>query len=68
MWQHQDALYDVLFRAAAETLKTVARNNHRIKIGFTGVLHTHTRRLDYHPHIHFIVPGGGMVVDKNGAH
>jgi hypothetical protein len=68
MWQHQDVLYDVLFRAAAEMLKTVARNNHGINIGFTGVLHTHTRRLDYHPHIHFIVPGGGMVVDKNGAH
>jgi len=64
MWQHQDILYDVLFRAAAESLKTIARNNHGISIGFTGVLHTHTRRLDYHPHIHFIVPGGGIVVDK----
>lgn len=68
MWRHQDVLYDVLFRAAAETLKTVARNNHGINIGFTGVLHTHTRRLDYHPHIHFIVPGGGMVADQNGVH
>lgn len=68
LWRHQDVLYDVLFRAAAETLKTIARNNHGIEIGFTGVLHTHTRRLDYHPHIHFIVPGGGMVVDQNGAH
>ena len=68
MWRHQDVLYDVLFRAAAETLKTIARNNHSLEIGFTGVLHTHTRRLDYHPHIHFIVPGGGVLLDKGGSH
>ena len=36
------------------------------KIGMTGVLHTHTRRLDYHPHIHFIVPGGG--IQNTGQH
>ena len=68
MWRHQDFLYEVLFKAAADTLKTIAKNNHGIKIGMTGVLHTHTRALDYHPHVHFIVPGGGIIVDKTGIH
>ncbi len=30
------------------------------QLGMTGVLHTHSRRLDYHPHVHFVVPGGGI--------
>lgn len=67
MWWYQEFLYDVLFKAAADTLKTIAKNNHGLKIGMTGVLHTHTRALDYHPHIHFIVPGGGIVTDKEGT-
>lgn len=67
MWRYQDFLYEVLFKAAADTLKTIAKNNHGLKIGMTGVLHTHTRALDYHPHIHFIVPGGGIIADKTGV-
>jgi hypothetical protein len=67
MWWYQEFLYDALFKAAADTLKTIAKNNHGLKIGMTGVLHTHTRALDYHPHIHFIVPGGGIATDKEGT-
>jgi hypothetical protein len=67
MWRYQSFLYDVLFKASVDTLKTIAKNNHGLKIGMTGVLHTHTRALDYHPHVHFIVPGGGMVTDQQGT-
>ena len=54
--------YDLLFRAAAETLKTVAENPKRLgaEIGFIGVLHTWAQNLLDHPHIHFIVPAGGL--------
>jgi Putative transposase/Transposase zinc-binding domain len=68
MWRHQSFLYDLFFQAAATTLKTIGKNNHQINIGMTGILHTHTRALDYHPHIHFIVPGGGLVKDKQQTH
>ncbi len=67
MWQHQAFLYDLLFKAAAESLKTIGKNNHNMQIGMTGVLHTHTRALDYHPHIHFIVPGGGLITNQNNT-
>jgi len=54
--------YDILFRAASETLKDVAQNPKRLgaEIGFIGVLHTWGQNLLDHPHIHFIVPGGGL--------
>jgi hypothetical protein len=52
----------LLFAAVAETLLEVAANRKRLgaKIGFTAVLHTWTQTLLYHPHIHCIVPGGGI--------
>ena len=61
-WHNQAAVYNILFECAASTLKDFGRNpkNLGAEIGMTGVLHTHSRRLDYHPHIHFIVPGGGL--------
>lgn len=54
--------YDLLFRAVAETLQQVALNPRNLgaRIGFTAVLHTWTQTLLYHPHIHLIVPGGGI--------
>ncbi len=64
---HQHIFYDLLFRAAATALTTMGKNNHGMKLGMTGVLHTHTRTLDYHPHLHFIVPGGGIVTDYKTA-
>jgi hypothetical protein len=53
---------DLLFRAVSETLLEVAANPKRLgaKIGFTAVLHTWTQTLLYHPHLHVIVPGGGL--------
>ncbi len=61
-WQHQRQVYDLLFRTAADTLKEFGSNSKKLDadLGMTGVLHTHSRRLDYHPHIHFVVPGGGI--------
>lgn len=62
VWKHQTWAYQTLFQCAVDTLRTFAKNDKQIGevIGMTGVLHTHTRRLDYHPHVHFIVPGGGF--------
>ena len=56
--------YRLLFTAAAKTLEAVARRRLRAKIGFTAVLHTWTQQLLYHPHIHCIVPGGGLDLEE----
>ena len=57
--------YRLLFAAASETLSEVAANPRRlgVQIGFTAVLHTWTQTLLHHPHIHCIVPGGGLSPD-----
>jgi hypothetical protein len=59
---HPKAAVDLLFGAVAETLQEVALNPKRLgaKIGLIAVLHTWTQTLLYHPHIHCIVPGGGL--------
>lgn len=56
--------YKLLFTAAAKTLEDVARRRLGATIGFTAVLHTWTQRLLYHPHIHCIVPGGGLDLEE----
>ena len=58
--------YNILFKAASETLKEVAENPKHLgaEIGFIGVLHTWAENLLDHPHIHFIVPGGGLNKEK----
>ena len=55
--QNKKIIYDILFQAAAETLKQIARNKLGGKIGFIGVLHTWGQKLEAHPHIHCVVPG-----------
>lgn len=60
-WQHQHTFYDLMFKAAREALITIGRNNHAIELGMTAVLHTHKRDKDYHPHLHIIIPGGGLI-------
>lgn len=63
-WPRQS--YRAMFDAAAATLIELARNPKYLgssKLGFTGVLHTWGRDLSYHPHIHFIVPGGAVSQD-----
>lgn len=58
--------FNLLFLAAAETLKEAASNPRFLGglIGFTGVLHTHSRKLDFHPHVHFIIPGIAFIKEK----
>jgi hypothetical protein len=61
-WRNPAAVYNILFDCAASTLKDFGLNPAKLgaDIGMTAVLHTHSRRLDYHPHCHVIVPGGGI--------
>ncbi|NOR79347.1 MAG: IS91 family transposase, partial [Methyloprofundus sp.] len=51
-----------MFFCVSSTLKDFGLNpkNLGAEIGMTAVLHTHNRKLDYHPHIHVIIPGGGI--------
>lgn len=59
-WHHQRTVYDALFRAVAATLKTFGHNHLGADMGFTAILHTHTRDCRYHPHLHVLIPGGGI--------
>ncbi len=58
-------IYDLLFRAASETMMTIAADPKHLgaRIGITAVLHTWGSALTHHPHIHMIVPGGGISLD-----
>ena len=62
---NKTVVYDLLFRAAADTLTTIAADPKHLgaRIGFTAVLHTWGSVLTHHPHIHVIVPGGGLSPD-----
>lgn len=65
---HQRIAYHALFQASAAALKRLATDPRFIGTdlpGFTGVLHTWGRQLQYHPHIHYIVPGGGLSADRS---
>ena len=64
-FQNKAAVYDLLFRAAAETLTTIAADPKHLgaRIGLTAVLHTWGSALTHHPHVHVIVPGGGLSPD-----
>lgn len=59
---HSDAVYPLLMSTAAEVLRRFGRNRKTLnaELGLTCVLHTHTRELNYHPHVHIAVPGGGV--------
>jgi len=64
-FHNKEVVYDILFRAAAQTLVTIARDPKHLgaEIGFFGVLHTWGQNLLLHPHIHCVVPGGGLSLD-----
>jgi hypothetical protein len=64
-YQNKAAVYDLLFRASAETLTTIAADPRHLgaRIGITAVLHTWGSALTHHPHIHAVVPGGGLSAD-----
>ncbi|MGA2607723.1 MAG: IS91 family transposase [Terriglobia bacterium] len=63
--QNKKLLYDLLFHSSAETLLEVARNPLRLgaEIGFFSVLHTWSQKLSLHPHVHCVVPAGGLSLD-----
>jgi hypothetical protein len=64
-YQNKTVVYDLLFRAAAETLLTIAADPKHLgaRIGTTAVLHTWGSAMTHHPHVHMIVPGGGISLD-----
>jgi hypothetical protein len=64
-YQNKAVIYDILFKAAAETMLTIAADPKHLgaRIGITAVLHTWGSALVHHPHIHMIVPGGGFSLD-----
>lgn len=66
LWNKR-AIYGLLFRASAETVTTIAADPKRMgaRVGMTSVLHTWGSALTHHPHIHMIVPGGGLSRDGN---
>jgi Putative transposase len=65
--QNKAAVYDLLFRTAAETLTTIAADPKHMdaRIGLTAVLHTWGSALIHHPYVHVIVPGGGLSPDES---
>ena len=65
MWQNKKLLFKLLFEASAETLLEVAADPKHLgaKIGFLSVLHTWGQTLQPHPHVHCVVPGGGLSPD-----
>ena len=64
--QNQRLIYGILFRAAAETLMRIAGDRRHLgaRIGFLAVLHTWGQNLNHHPHLHCVVPGGGIALDR----
>jgi Putative transposase/Transposase zinc-binding domain len=64
-YHNKAVIYDILFKAAAETLLTIAADRKHLgaRIGITAVLHTWGSALTHHPHVHMIVPGGGIALD-----
>lgn len=63
--QNKKLIYDLLFRTSAETLIEVARDPKHLgaEIGFFSVLHTWNQKLEHHPHVHCVVPAGGLSLD-----
>jgi len=64
-YTNKAAIYDVLFKASAETLLTIAADSKHLgaRIAITAVLHTWGSAMTHHPHVHMIVPGGGLSPD-----
>jgi len=64
-YQNKRVIYDILMKTSAETMVTIAADPKRLgaKIGITAVLHTWGSAMTHHPHVHMIVPGGGISLD-----
>ena len=67
VYWNKKAVYGLLFKASAETVKTIAADPKRlgVNVGLTSVLHSWGSAMTHHPHIHMIVPGGGLSPDGN---
>jgi len=65
--QNKKVIYDLLFRTSAETLLEVARDPRHLsaQIGFFSVLHTWNQKLQHHPHVHCVLPAGGLSADHS---
>ncbi len=65
-WQHQRAVYTAMMDCAWQTLHTFSQNHKQLRgnPGAVAVLHTHSRRLDFHPHVHVAMPAGALDADK----
>src|SRR5437773_7285232 len=63
--QNKKVIYDLLFRTSAETLLEVGRDPRHLgaEIGFFSVLHTWSQKLKIHPHVHCVIPAGGLSLD-----
>jgi hypothetical protein len=61
-WQHQRVLYDLIIKSAWETVNTFSQNDKKLRgsTGAVSVLHTHNRRLDFHPHVHLVMPAAAF--------
>jgi Putative transposase/Transposase zinc-binding domain len=66
-YQNKAVIYDLLFKASAETMLTIAADPKHLgaRIAITAVLHTWGSAMTHHPHIHMIVPGGGISLDRS---
>ncbi|MEY2927277.1 MAG: hypothetical protein RL367_1754 [Pseudomonadota bacterium] len=65
-WQNKALVYNLLFDASKDTLKTIAADPEHLggEIGFFGILHTWGQALTHHPHIHYLIPGGALSPDR----
>lgn len=63
-WRHQRLFFGAMFDAAVDALRKQGMDERLLggELGFTGVLHTHSRRLAFHPHLHFVIPAGAIEV------
>lgn len=61
-WKNQQRIYSLMFACVQDVLKTFTENDKKLQgaAGFTTILHTHSRALDYHPHIHVVMPGASI--------
>jgi hypothetical protein len=66
-YQNKALVYDLLFKAAADTLLTIGADPKHLgaRLGLTAVLHTWGSAMTHHPHLHCIIPGGGLSLDGN---
>jgi len=68
-FKHQHRLYELLFDSAIASLKELGLDSRHLggTLGMTAVLHTHTRQLDFHPHLHVIIPGAALISNNRAV-